>query len=555
MRFAVSENATQLLSGSSRRSRWAELTRGSVINRVITAAAGGPIDVHVISSSPSQAEAGPLDGSRGSGSGLLRSRPWPRTRPGLRSQRAEVIAWLLAVLGVPLVAVGLLPLQDAAGVPGMLLLLLLAPVGVALLGGMRPALVASVVAFLLADWFYFAPTNSLRLSLVRDAVALAVFVAVAALGERAGRPLGPARRRAGPGASGSRDPGRPRLGGCSARPRSAAPPGAGVDRRACDIEAAAVLAPTVEGWRVEAAAGEPVPVTPDGATYSAELSGGSTLVITGPALAAEDRRLLGAFVSQLRLAQSTLRLQAEASSAAVLTEANRVRDAILAAVSHDLRGPLANIKAAATSMLSEDVEWPRETVLSFCKTIDEEVDRLSDLVSNLLDMTRLQSGMLGVRLEPVPLEEVVYAALASLGSEPSAVEVLIPDGLPPARADRALLERALANVIANAVGWAPEGTTVRIQACAVGGTIEVNVVDRGAGIPVDQRENVFRPFQRLGDGGRANHDGIGLGLAVTKGFADAMGAEVTVEDTPGGGTTIVITLSVADGSNPMSADR
>ena len=118
-------------------------------------------------------------------------------------------------------------------------------------------------------------------------------------------------------------------------------------------------------------------------------------------------------MSQLRLAQSTLRLQAEAASASVLTEANNVRDAILAAVSHDLRGPLANIKAAATSMLSDDVEWPRETVLSFCKTIDEEVDRLSDLVSNLLDMTRLQSGMLGVRLEPVPLDEVVYAALAS----------------------------------------------------------------------------------------------------------------------------------------------
>ncbi len=166
-------------------------------------------------------------------------------------------------------------------------------------------------------------------------------------------------------------------------------------------------------------------------------------------------------------------------------------------------------------------------------------------MSNLLDMTRLQSGMLGVRLEPVSVDEVVYSALASLGAGPAAVEVLIPEGLPPARADRALLERAVANVIANAVRWAPPGTCVRVQACAVGGQIEVNVVDRGAGIPRDQRENVFRPFQRLGDGGRASHDGLGLGLAVTKGFVDAMGADVAVEDTPGGGTTIVITMPEA----------
>ena len=544
VRFAVSENATQLLMGSSQQSRWAELTRGSVINRVMKAAAGGPIDVHVISSSPSDAAETSSGAGSGSESGSLRGRSRRPSPSGLHSHRSAVLAWCLALLGVPVVAVGLLALRDPVGIPGMLLLLLVAPVGVALLGGMRPALAASVVAFLLADWFYFAPTNSLRLSLARDAVALVVFAAVAALVS------GLVDRLARRTAELSR-------GRAEAETLASLASGAAVlDREALDrlvreltaalhIEAAAVLVPAGDGWRVEASAGEPVPVAPDGATYSAELSGGSTLVITGPPLAAEDRRLLGAFVSQLRLAQSTLRLQAEAASAAGLTEANSVRDAILAAVSHDLRGPLANIKAAATSMLSDDVEWPRETVLSFCKTIDEEVDRLGDLVSNLLDMTRLQSGMLGVRLEAVLLDEVVYAALASLGAEPSAVEVLIPEGLPPARADRALLERALANVIANAVGWAPEGTTVRVQACSVGGMIEVNVVDRGAGIPADQRENVFRPFQRLGDGGRATHDGIGLGLAVTKGFADAMGAEVTVEDTPGGGTTMVITLPVA----------
>ena len=161
-------------------------------------------------------------------------------------------------------------------------------------------------------------------------------------------------------------------------------------------------------------------------------------------------------------------------------------------------------------------------------------------------MSRLQAGMLGVRLEPVAVDEVVYAALASRsGSTRRRSRCRFPTALPPARADRALLERALANVIGNAVTWAPDGDARSgSRPARSAGTIELGVVDRGAGIPPDQRENVFRPFQRLGDGGRATHDGIGLGLAVTKGFVDAMGAEVTVEDTPGGGTTMVITLPV-----------
>ena len=538
VRFAISQNATQLLMGSSQQSKWAELTRGSVINRVIRAAAAGPIDVHVISAGPSEGDGQPTS------EGPRRPARRRRRRPSLHSPRATVAAWFLALVGVPLVAAGLLAVQDSVGVPGMLLLLLLVPIGAALLGGVRPALVASVLAVLLADWFYFHPTSSFRLEFARDAVALVVFVGVAGLVSGLVDRL--ARRSA------ELAEGRAEAETLAALATTTAVLDHEALHRlvraltaALDIEAAAVLVPAGSEWRVEASSGEPVPTTPEGATYSAELGGGSHLVVVGPPLAAEDRRLLGAFESQLRLAQSTLRLQAEAASAAGLAEANNVRDAILAAVSHDFRGPLANIKAAATSLLSDDVEWPRDTVLSFCKTIDEEVDRLSGLVSNLLDMTRLQSGMLGVRMEPVPVEEVVYAALASLSVDQFAVEVMLPEGLPPARADRALLERALANVIGNAVSWAPEGTRVRVQACSVGGTVEVGVVDRGAGIPPDQREAVFLPFQRLGDGGRANHDGLGLGLAVTKGFVTAMGGEVAAEDTPGGGTTMVITLPVS----------
>jgi two-component system sensor histidine kinase KdpD len=268
------------------------------------------------------------------------------------------------------------------------------------------------------------------------------------------------------------------------------------------------------------------------------------LVIAGPPLAAEDRRLLAAFVAHLRLAQATLALQADATQAAALTDANDLRDALLAAVSHDLRGPLANIKAAATSLLSTDVEWTPGDVDSFAKTIDAETDRLNGLVSNLLDMSRLQSGMLGVQLRPVAVDEVVYAALASLSCDIADVDVSVPDTLPLVQADPALLERALANVILNALNWAPEGTRVRVEAARIGDRVDLRVTDRGAGIPRDKREAVFQPFQRLGDGGRAAYDGLGLGLAVAEGFVDALDGEITIDDTPGGGATVVITIKV-----------
>jgi two-component system sensor histidine kinase KdpD len=184
-------------------------------------------------------------------------------------------------------------------------------------------------------------------------------------------------------------------------------------------------------------------------------------------------------------------------------------------------------------------------VRSFCTLIDAEADRLHSLVSNLLDMGRVQAGMLGVHMRTVAVDEVVDAALASLSVDVSTVDVDVPGDPLHVAADAALLERAIANVLLNALTWAPEGTRVRVEAGVAGGRVHIRVVDRGAGIPRDQRDAVFRPFQRLGDGGRATYDGIGLGLAVTKGFIDAMGGEIAIEDTPGGGATVVITMEVA----------
>jgi two-component system sensor histidine kinase KdpD len=251
--------------------------------------------------------------------------------------------------------------------------------------------------------------------------------------------------------------------------------------------------------------------------------------------------LMRAFTGQLALVVERRRLRAEAAAAEGLAEANELRTALLAAVSHDLRTPLASIKAAATSLLQPDVDWTPAAQQEFLHTIDEETDRLNNLVGNLLDMSRLQAGAVDLVLREVGFDEIVPAVLHGLGKfEPSSVIVEVPETLPRVKADAGLLERSVANLVANALHASPPEIPVRLVAGAVLDRVELRVVDQGRGIPRDQRERVFQPFQRLGD--HPNGTGVGLGLAVARGFVEAMGGELTIEDTPGGGTTMVVSL-------------
>ena len=262
--------------------------------------------------------------------------------------------------------------------------------------------------------------------------------------------------------------------------------------------------------------------------------------------AAGDRRLLTAFVTQFRLAQTQSRLLAQAASAERLAETNELRTALLAAVSHDLRNPLATIKASAESLLADDVQWSPAEVKRFSETINIESDRLNILVANLLDMSRLQTGVVNLTMGTVSLQEVADAALSSLSRDASKVIVDIPDTLPPVSADPALLERAVANLIDNALNWSGAEQSVRVEAGMGGDRVYLRIVDRGPGIPIDQRHAVFEPFRRLGGGASATWEGVGLGLAVAKGFVDAMGGELSLDDTPGRGVTAVISLATAD---------
>jgi len=294
------------------------------------------------------------------------------------------------------------------------------------------------------------------------------------------------------------------------------------------------------GWRAEASAGAESPGRDGGGLA---VDGVHELTLVGRAVPAEDRRVLDAFVSELAGAIHVEELEREASAAGRLSAASDLRMAILMAVSHDLRTPLAGIKASATSLLQDDVRWSDAEQRAFLTTIDEEADRLNGLIGNLLDMSRIQSGALRVDAAPVGLDEIVPAALTSLGPRSDRVRVDVPETLSRIVVDPGLLERSVANVVSNAIAHSPEGRPVRVYAGAVGRWVELRVADHGPGVPEAERERIFEPFRRLGD--RPEPAGAGLGLAVARGFVEVMGGQIELEDTPGGGLTVVVRFRAA----------
>jgi two-component system sensor histidine kinase KdpD len=522
--FARSENATQLVMGATRRSRLNELTQGSVINRVLRDS--GPIDVHVISYDPDEDE-------------TQRRLPTKRRLPVL-SQRRRITGWAIGLAGAPLLTLVLHNLRGHLTLAADMVLYLLLVTIVAVVGGRLPALVTAAVASLLVNWFFTPPYYTFTITETSNVVAVTVFLAVAII---VGQLVSVVVRR-------SADALRARAeaealarvaGGLLGEPDAPVALLAHL-RSTFDIDAAAVLRPTDSGWSVDAVSGSPIPSSPAG-HESLELIDDAQLVLVGPGLAADDRRVLQAFVAQLDAALEHRRLAEQAAGADALAEADYLRTAILRAVSHDLRTPLSSIKAAATSLLEADVEWSTDDRQDFLHTIDEETDRLNRLVGNLLDMSRLEAGAVHAQVQPVALEEVVPLALAGLGARERLV-VTVPETLPQVLADPALLERSLANLTANALRYSPVDRTVRVEAGAIGTRIDLRVIDSGPGVPPAQRDQVFEPFQRLGD--NPTDAGVGLGLAVARGFVRAMGGELELDDTPGGGLTAVISLPRAE---------
>jgi len=513
---ARAENATQLVLGASRRSRWERLSRGSVIDQVVRDA--GPVDVHVISDDDQ----------------APRPLPQGRTRLLAVSPRRRAWGWAVAAAGLPLLTLALANLREQVHLPSVLLLYLLLSLTVALVGGTVPALVTAVAGVLLADWYFTEPFYGLTVSQSQEVIALVVFLLsagiVCVLVDRVARlGLESARSRAEAEAMAT-------LAGSLAE-ADALPGLVEHLQTTFGMRGVALLAREGDGWVAEVTAGR-APTAPEEADVAREVAPGLVLALVGRELGAADLRVLGALAGQLSSAVEARRLAVEAERADELAQAHDLSTALLRSVSHDLRTPLAGIKASVSSLRQHDVAWSPDDVDEFLRTIEEETDRLSALVANLLDLGRLRAGVLKPELAAVGLDEVVPAALAGLGDRGRMVDLAVEERLPAVRADRALLERVVNNLVDNALKAAPAG--VRVEAGRVPAGIDVRVVDHGPGIPEADRERIFEPFER-----RRAGDGVGLGLAIARGLVEAMDGELVLDDTPGGGTTAVVRLPVA----------
>ncbi|ORW68910.1 histidine kinase [Mycolicibacter senuensis] len=527
LEFARDVNATQLVIGSSRRSRWARILDEGVGAAVVQQS--GDIDVHIVTDED--------------------------TKPNFRavsisSRERRAVSWLAAV-AVPCVmcaiVVGWLDRyvdtgQSALFVVGVLL--------VALLGGIAPAVLSALLSGVLLNYFLLAPRRDFTIAehdaAVTEVVLLLVAVAVAVLVDSAAK--------------------RAREAGRASREAELMTLFAGSVLRGADLDT--LLERVRETYaqravslvRIPAGSAKPEVVASVGEQPCTSVDLADTtidvgddafwMLMVGRQLASRDRRVLSVVARQAAGLVRQEELAAEASRADAVMRTDELRRSLLSAVSHDLRTPLAAAKAAVSSLRADDVAFSPDDTAELLATVEESVDQLTDLVGNLLDSSRLAAGVIRPALTKVYLEEVVQRVLIGIGRRSNVFgrgrldQVKVEVGPTVAMADAGLLERVLANVIDNALRYASD-SVVRVTAGRVGDRALINVADEGRGLPPGGAMHAFDPFQRLGD--RDNTSGVGLGLSVARGFVEAMGGTISATETPGGGLTMVVDLAAPAG--------
>ncbi len=533
--FARGVNATQLVVGTSRRSRLARVFDEGIGAAVVQRS--GPIDVHMVTHEES---GGRLRAK------LARS---PISRP------RRIVGWSLAVVLPALATLIGVWLRDDLILSTNVIDYFLATVVVALVGGLGPALFASLLSAALLNFFFTEPFFTLTVDAQQNVVTLVAMVVVAIM---VAIVVDRAARRA----------------ELAARARTEAALLASYSRtvlthdqplnRLLDkvrenfgLNSVALLEKTDGEWNRVACVGERPCDEPDEADVDIPVTNDVHLALRGRALPAHDRRVLEAAAGQALLALRQQRMAAQADQAQRRAETTELRTALLSAVGHDLRTPLTSIKAAVGSLRAPDLALSEEDTAELLETVEESADRLAGLVDNLLDSSRLATGAVEPRMKAVGYYEVVARALSGLDGR-NTIAVDVDERLPLVRADVGLLERVIANVVDNAVRHGTlvprrnvdvdgdgrvsvDEPAVALRASAYGDHVELWVVDHGPGLPKGTAPTVFQPFQRLNDRGT----GVGLGLSVAKGFTEAMGGTIRAEDTPGGGLTVVISLPEA----------
>ena len=527
--FARENNATQLVIGTSRRPRWARIFDEGIGPRIVELS--GKIDVHMVTHEESK---------RGFELAALS----PRER--------RVTSWLAAVI-VPsaICAVTVTVLDRYLDNGGESALFFVGVLLVGLLGGVAPAALSAVLSGLLLNYYLIAPRHSFTIaepnSAITELVLLMIAVAVAVLVDGATKRTREARR--------------------ASQEAELLTLFAGSVLRGADLEtllervretysqtAVSVLREPSEEERasgrkgyIVACVGKDPCVTVDSADTAIEVGDDEFwMLLKGKKLSARDRRVLGAVARQAAGLIKQRELAEEAGRTHAIVQADELRRSLLSAVSHDLRTPLAAAKVAVSSLRAEDVAFSPEDTAELLATIEESIDQLTALVGNLLDSSRLAAGVVRPDLRRVYVEETVQRALVSVGTgatgfyRPAIDRVKVDVGDAVVMADAGLLERVLANLIDNALRYAPN-CVVRVNAGRVGDRVLINVIDEGPGIPKGTEDQIFEAFQRLGD--HDNTTGVGLGMSVARGFVEAMGGTIAAGDTPGGGLTVVVDLA------------
>jgi two-component system sensor histidine kinase KdpD len=471
-----------------------------------------------------------------------RPRRWARGISGLSSGigARRLLAGVILVAGLPLLTAALVAGQRHLSLADDLLIYLVAVVAVAVVGGFWPAVLAAVTSSLLLNWYFTRPLHTLTIADPQNLLALLLFVTVAVTVSSV---VHLAAHRALQAARSSEEAAellalaQTVLGGADT-------PAAVLEHLTATRGGRAELVERVGQQWVRVAVSGTAP--PGAATIRVEARPGLELVI-GAQSRQVTARLLDGFAAQTAAALDRDRLRTQAAQAEALAEGNRMRTALLAAVSHDLRTPLASIKASVSTLRQTDVQWTAADEAALLATIEQGADRLDALIGNLLDMSRLSTGSLQPFLRPTAIDEVAPVALRGLdagGLDGGAtVQLVVPDRLPLVRTDPGLLERVLANLFANALAYSPPGRPPALHARQAGSSVILEITDHGPGVPDTHKARMFEPFERLQ--ARNSGTGVGLGLAVVKGFLDTMGGSVAAADTPGGGLTIRVTLPAA----------
>ena len=525
---ARSINASQLVIGQSRRSPIERFFGAGVGARIVRFA--GDIDVHIVTHDA-----------------VGRGRARAARDPSALGRRRRILGWILALVGSALLTAGFLAIGRETFPQSInLLSYITLSVAVALVGGMLPAISTSLLGALLVNWFFTPPTGTLTISEPESIFALVVYVGVAAAvawvvdgSARSARAANEANRQASILAELSSsfltaDEDVPSL---LVRLRDALNLGA--------VELVRRPEHKEDHEVVLGNAGEPVGAD---APRRLSLAGDLELRSTASELAPADEQLLEAYGGRLARVVEHRELQRVQMETRELSAGNDMRTALLAAVSHDLRTPLTAIKAGISSLRMDDIELDPDDRAELLATIEAGADRLDDLVANLLDMSRISTGMVPVHRFPFAAVEPCLQVLASL---PSDAQVrLTGETEAVCLADPGLVERILANVLENAVRYAPDAP-IRLEVGTRPGHVVFHVIDRGPGVAEHEQEHIFTPFRRLGDA--TTTEGLGLGLAVSKGFAEAMDGNLTAEATPGGGLTVV--LDLPDNTDPYDRDQ